>query len=323
MAAMRTPLAILLALGALSCASEPPKAVQKAADPGRPGAMVLATADGRIQATVWPSAGGRVVEYSLDGENILWTPKGRAGGFQLDIGPEMRQIPKHDAIWSGPYQATALGRAGLRLTSAPDAALGLQVVKELGIDPERGTLEVVGRMRNTAKGELSYCFWDRTLCEVGGYTLIPMNPKSKFKAGWVRGTRKGPALWAYDGDAPQHPSMKAMDGVLVVKTGGPEQKVGTDTMDGWIAYARGKVLYVKYFPTFPSGRYTDGGLTVAHYYNQNLSELEPISPEVALKPGQEYVFPQMWAILPLEKEVSSFEEARRLADRLPKSPFSR
>ncbi|HYF00264.1 MAG TPA: hypothetical protein VEJ18_15185 [Planctomycetota bacterium] len=318
---MRILLAILLPVAAAACASEPPRAVQKAQDPERPGAMVLSTSDQRIRTVAWPSAGGRVVEYSLDGENILWTPKGRAGGFQLDIGPEMRQIPKHDAIWSGPYQATPLGRAGLRLSSAPDPGLGLQVVKELGIDPERGTLEVVGKMRNTAQGELSYCFWDRTLCEGGGYALIPVNPKSKFKAGWVRGTRKGPALWEYDGQTPQHPTMKLINGVLVVKTGGPEQKVGTDTMDGWIAYARGKLLYVKYFPTFPTGRYTDGGLTVAHYYNQNLSELEPISPEVALKPGQEYVFPQMWALLPLEKEVGTFEEARALVDRLPKSPF--
>ena len=270
----------------------------------------------KVVAAANPLVGGRLTTYSLGGENILLKDK----GFQLDIGPEPRKLPAHAAIWSGAYTVTQ-GKGSIRLTSELDPALGIRVVKEVGIDPSNGALEIVGKMRNESGREVSYCFWDRTLVEGSGWCLLPTNPKSKFPAKWVLGKRTPTTPWEYDGQNPSHPDMKLMDGVLVVKTGGPEQKVGTDTMDGWIAYARGKLLFVKYFPCYPAGKYTDGGLSLAHYFQPAFSELEPISPEVTLRAGQEYVFPQAWALIPLEKEVSSFEEARALVSRLPKSPF--
>ncbi|HEX7899511.1 MAG TPA: hypothetical protein VF950_17215 [Planctomycetota bacterium] len=278
---------------------------------------VLEAPAAKVVAVANPVAGGRLIEYSLGGENILLKDR----GFQLDIGPEMRKIPAHPAIWTGKYTALPFGTSSVRLSSEIDPALGVRVVKEVGIDPANGALEIVGKMRNEAGREVSYCFWDRTLVEGKGWCLLPTNPKSKFPAKWVLGKRTPTTPWEYDGQNPSHPDMKLMDGVLVVKTGGPEQKVGTDTMDGWIAYARGKLLFVKYFPCYPAGKYTDGGLSLAHYYQPAFSELEPISPEVTLRAGQEYVFPQAWALIPLEKEVTSFEEARALVSRLPKSPF--
>lgn len=279
---------------------------------------VLEAPAAKVVAIATPAAAGRITTYSLDGENILLKDR----GFLLDVGPEMRQIPPHPKLDRERYAAKALGTSSFRLTSEPDAGLGLQIVKEVGIDASTGALELVGKMRNISKQETSFCFWDRTLVAGGGWALLPVNPKSRFPAKWVLGKRKGANLWDYDGEKPAHEAMKLIDGVLVVKTGGPEQKVGTDTMEGWIAYARGKLLFVKYFPCYPAGRYTDGGLSLAHYYREGFSELEPISPEVTLKPGQEYVFPQAWALIPLEKEVTSFEEARALVARLPRSPFA-
>lgn len=280
--------------------------------------VVLEAPDAKVVAVVSPDLGGRLITYSLGGDNILLKEK----GFQLDIGPEARKIPPHPAIWSGRYEPELLRISpGYRFTSAPDPGLGIKVVKEIGIDARNGALEIVGRMRNVSDREQAYCFWDRTLVEGGGWCLLPTNPRSKFPAKWVLGKRTPTTPWAYDGEKPSHPDMKLMDGVLVVKTGGPEQKVGTDTMDGWIAYARGKLLFVKYFPCYPAGKYTDAGLSLAHYYREGFSELEPISPEVTLKAGQEYVFPQAWALIPLENEVKTFEEARALVARLPKSPF--
>jgi hypothetical protein len=309
---MKKMIPLFLALG--GCHSGPSTEITLKKD----GRAVLEAPAAKVVAVVNPDAGGRIVEYSLGGENILLKEK----GFQLDIGPEMRKIPAHPAIWSGRYEPERLRiSSGFRFTSQKDPALGLQVLKEVGIDSQNGALEIVGRMRNVSEREQAYCFWDRTLVEGGGWCLLPTNPRSKFPAKWVLGKRTSTVPWQYDGEKPSHPDMKLMDGVLVVKTGGPEQKVGTDTMDGWIAYARGRLLFVKYFPCYPAGKYTDGGLTLAHYYREAFSELEPISPEVPLKAGQEYVFPQAWALIPLEKEVTSFEEARALVAQLPKSPF--
>jgi hypothetical protein len=64
-------------------------------------------------------------------------------------------------------------------------------------------------------------------------------------------------------------------------------------------------------------------LSVAFYFNERFSECEPISPEVTLKPGEEYVFPERWVLLELDREVTTPEEARAAAARIPPSRFRR
>ena len=162
----------LLLLVSMSCAAPAPRI-----DVGQD-RVVLEASTAKAVAVANPVAGGRLTVYSLGGENILLKDK----GFQLDIGPEMRKIPAHPVIWSGKYAAAPLGKSAVRLTSDLDPALGIRVVKEVGIDSSNGALEIVGKMRNESGREVSYCFWDRTLVEGGGWCLLPTNPKSKFPA---------------------------------------------------------------------------------------------------------------------------------------------
>jgi hypothetical protein len=327
MARMRTRAWLLLAL--VSCAepvpSEPPR-VRIEPYLGVP-SVILEAPGPQAQAVVMPDLGGRIVRYSLEGENILWDnpdASGRprpGGGCQVYVGPEPRTVPEQPALWKNRYRWATLGNAAAALTSEPCPVFGLRVERQITIDPRDGSLAVVHRMKNVSDRDQSYCFWDRTLTQPRGFALIPLNPKSRFPARWVIGKRNEKKLWDYDGTNPSHPGIRVLDGVLVAQTGGPEQKVGADSDGGWIAYARGRLLFVKYYPYAPDGRYTDAGLSVALYFRDNLSECEPISPEVALKPGAEYVFPEKWILLRLEKEVTTHEEARALVDRLPPSPF--
>jgi hypothetical protein len=122
---------------------------------------------------------------------------------------------------------------------------------------------------------------------------------------------------------PEHPAVKVIDGVLVAKAGGPPSKLGADADAGWIAYARGRQLLVKFYPYFPDGRYSDGGNSVELYFDPKVCELEPLSPEVALKPGEEYAFPERWVLIPLEREIATHEEARDLVKKIPANPFKK
>jgi hypothetical protein len=127
----------------------------------------------------------------------------------------------------------------------------------------------------------------------------------------------------YDGDEPSHPGVKVLDGLLVVQAAGKATKLGADPDSGWIAYTRGKLLFIKYFPVVADGAYTDGGNIVEIYFDPKVCELEPLSPEVSLKPGAEFVFPEKWVLLQLDREVTSADQARSLVDRIPPSPFTR
>lgn len=328
----RSVLGGLAAAVLVSCAGaggsvEPPR-VRVVSHLGVQPALLLEAPSARTIAVALPEVAGRIGVYARDGENILWEnldASGRprpGGGYQLDVGPEMRIIPPHPVLWSGKYRWGLLPPRTVALASEPDPVLGLRLEKQVSIDPRDGALDVLQRMKNVSEREQSYCLWDRTLCQGGGFALIPLNPRSRFPARWVIGRRKGGA-WEYNGVAPSHPEMRVLDGVLVVRSGGPEQKIGADSDGGWIGYVRGRLLYVKYYPYFPEGRYTDGGLSVAFYFNERFSECEPISPEVTLKPGEEYVFPERWILLRLEREVTTHEEARAVAARIPPSSFQK
>ena len=62
---------------------------------------------------------------------------------------------------------------------------------------------------------------------------------------------------------------------------------------------------------------------MAVYFNDRIAELEPISPEVALKPLRSYVFPERWRLIRLDREVKTHEDARAVVDRIPPAPFGK
>jgi hypothetical protein len=106
-----------------------------------------------------------------------------------------------------------------------------------------------------------------------------------------------------------------LDGVLVVECKGKDGKLGADSDAGWIGYARGKQLYLKTFPVSTDGLYSDGGNTVEVYWSNQVGEIEPLSPERTLKPGERFEFTERWALLALPEEITSFEAARALVDK--------
>jgi hypothetical protein len=319
-----TTLPILLMLPALLFQEKP-------ADYPGWDSLRLEAPDARTAAVLAPGAGGRIVSYGRDGANLIFDNPDYIGntlantaadalaqgyvGYNVDLGPELRGIPRHLSLWMGKYGSSSTAD-GARLESAHDSAVGMTLIKDITIDPKSGALDLRQVMRNTSDRERSYCLWDRTLCRGGGFALFPLNPKSGRSSGW--GVLK-------DGKyaVPEHPAVKVIDGVLVAKAGGPPSKLGADADAGWIAYARGRQLLVKFYPYFPDGRYSDGGNSVELYFDPKVCELEPLSPEVALKPGEEYAFPERWVLIPLEREIATHEEARDLVKKIPANPFKK
>jgi hypothetical protein len=296
-------------------------------------AIHISAPDAKVVAVAIPQAAGRIVHFSLEGQNILWNPDKNGafqaeGGFGLDLGPE-RTIPEHPVIWRQKHLWAKLGTNIVNLTSERDPAVGMRIAKQLSMDGSTGALDIVQRMVNVSEQNQSWCFWDRTLCKGGGFTIIPLNSKSRFAAKWVIGTRKvvngkvDGRWWEYNGDTPSHPAIKVLDGMLVAKSVGKEQKVGADSDGGWIAYIHERLLFVKYYPYDPKGKYTDNGLSVAHYFNERFAELEPLSPEAPLRPEAEYLWPERWTLTRLDRDITTHEEARAVASKIPPSPFTR
>ena len=286
-----------------------------------------------VQAVIVPAVGGRMVHFSLNGENILYEnpatqgktmgPGGEElwlGGYQCDVGPNGRDLPAHLQLLQGRAGWDLKGDFAAHVTSVPDVDLGIVIEKNFLLAPDTGELGIMQRMRNVSDKDVSYSLWDRTLCKGGGFAFFPLNKKSRFKAGWSQRRQDGNKIY-YDGEHPNAPQVRVLDDVLVVAASGDVTQIGADSMAGWVAYARGKLLLVKYFPCFAQGHYSEGGNTVEIYFDQRAVELSPLSPETKVAPGREYNFPEKWLLIPLTKEVTTGEEARKLVRKIQPSPF--
>lgn len=324
-----------LALG-LASGAEPPVA--------SPGVRVetfagwensLALGGGDARAMIVPAVGGRIAQYALNGDNIIYdepgsggltlagTPAGFAvGGYQCDLGPELRGLPDHKLLWLGAYQWTSPRPHCVALHSVPDPGLGIQMEKEITVDPDTGELGLVQRMKNVASSETAFCCWDRTLCKAGGFALLPLNKKSRFKSGWAI-RKEVDGKFVYDGEKPADPRVRVLGGILVVEAKGPLLKLGADSDGGWIAYTTGRLLFIKFFPCFPKAPYTDGGNSVEFFCDEKAVGLEPLSPEAKLKPGESYAFPEKWVLIDLDTRAATFADARALVKRVPASPFKK
>jgi hypothetical protein len=295
---------------------------------------VLTGGDCRLVAL--PLVGGRIVQYSLNGENVLYEESGSGGktlagspdgfamgGYQCDLAPEARSLAGRKAFWLGPWRWKMPQPQALVLQSEPEPAALWQMSKEVMMDPDTGEIGLQQRVTNVSKSPAAACLWDRTQCKGGGFALIPLNRKSRLKMGWGMTRPDAAGKAHYETSQPSDPRARVLDHVLVIEAKGGPLTVGADSDQEWMAYTVGRLLLVKYHPYFPRGNYAEGGSSVAFACGDRRAELQAFSPETTLQPGESLGFPEKWALLDLERSVSSFAEARALVKRIRLSPFKK
>lgn len=262
----------------------------------------------QTRVTLCPRAGGRVLEYAFKGVNALYLPPGdegweqkpgRGGGAmnagRFDIGPE-QTIPQHPGLWSGRWTGEITGDRSARMTSQPDSATGVQLIRDFTLDEKSTRLDCKQTIKNISQSAREYCHWSRTFALGGGICVIPLTEPSRFPAGYVM----------YEPESlinfrPVDPHIRTQDGFLLI-TGAPKQpKLGMDTSAGWFAYLmKNDLMFVKRFPVFPDRPYNEvAGLTMSIWYpDRPMCELEPIGPREKIHPGQSASFTETWYLVP-------------------------
>jgi len=259
------------------------------------------------RVVICPTAGGRILEYSWHGQNSLYlNPRDRgpvgsttesipmsAGRF--DIGPEM-VIPRHKTLWSGRWQGAIIGPRAARVTSAPDQATGVQLVREFRLDAHTSHLTCKQTIINVSKQPVSWCHWSRTFALGNGICIIPLSQPSRFPNSYVMYHEGG-----LININPRDPHIRQRDGFLEILGVPRYPKLGMDSTKGWLAYLMtNDLMFVKRFPTYPDRVYNEAaGLTLSIWYPADRRvELEPIGPRERLAPGDRASFQEDWWLLP-------------------------
>ncbi|MCH1438437.1 MAG: esterase [Rubripirellula sp.] len=281
-----------------------------------------------------PAAGGRVLEYSVDGRNVLYLPPGSEGWRQtaenkrgnmhagrFDIGPE-KMVKRGRVLWQGTWQGELTGDRSARMTSEFDKESGVRLTRDFRLDTESSRLICTQTIANESNEPVSLCYWSRTFAVGGGIAVVPRSPRGRFPKGFVL-YQEGESITIDAND----PNIQVTDEAVVV-TGPPASpKLGFDSHAGWLAYlAPTDQLFVKRYRTFPERAYNEfASLTASVWYpDGDMVEVEPIGPAANLRPGEKANFTEEWWLMqhrfPTDLNNFDFSAIKRKVDRNSRPP---
>ncbi len=265
-----------------------------------------------VSVVLEPNCGGRVLEYNLNGKNVLYidpdqdgwtyTPGGPRVGIcagRFDIGPE-KLVPGRTNLWLGKWTAEITGPRSARMTSIKDESTGVQLIREFELDKDSSHLKCTQIIKNISDSTKQYNHWSRTFAVGGGICVIPLSGGGRFPEGYiVYEPARGPKYMNFRPD--KHENVAVRDDFLLI--GGPTdiKKYGIDSYTGWFGYiTRNDMVFVKKYPVYPERVYGElAAYTISIYYNEDIkSELEPIGPRETLAPGESAAFTEEWCLLP-------------------------
>lgn len=268
--------------------------------------------NGTTRVVLCPDVGGRVLEYSFNGKNVLylsddekkWKPgdKPHSGAGRFDIGPEL-VIPRRSTLWSGRWTGKVTGPVSARLESQTDDGTGVRLIREFRLDDTTSHLRCTQTIVNESDSVKEWCHWSRTFAVGRGICVIPLSdpakgPMSRFPAGYVM-YEEGSLINMKPADG----QIRRVENSLIIYPTPRRPKLGFDSYTGEIAYlAPNDLLFVKRFPTFPDRVYNEAaGLTISVWYpDRPMVELEPIGPRERLKPGESASFTEDWYLRPYD-----------------------
>ena len=296
----------MIALSCAAAASEKVVGVKVVKFYGYDDCLRLENANTRV--TLCPASGGRVLEYSHNGKNALYLPKGGEGWIykpgkkggsmtagRFDIGPE-QTTPRHPQLWMGRWSGRIIGPRAARLVSVKDKGTGVQLTRDFILDKDSSRLTCKQTIRNVSNESKEYCHWSRTFALGAGTCVIPLTKPRRFPNGYVM-YGPGPTI----NFRPVDRNIRIRDGFLEITAAPKFPKLGMDTHAGWFAYLmKNDLMFVKRFPTYPNRAYNEvAGLTMSIWYPKGpMCELEPIGPREKLAPGESASFTETWYLLP-------------------------
>ena len=266
---------------------------------------------GNAKAILSPQAGGRVLEFSVDGKQALfmdeqekaWQPgkPGQISAGRFDYGPELTVLA-HPKLWSGEWTGEITGPCSAKLTSPIDERAGIQLVREFDLRSGAAGTEAIRLLCqqsiiNVSKEVREVCHWGRSFSPGGGICLVPLGDRpSRF-----------PSKYAMYEDSAiinvrnKDDLIRERDGFLEILAPPRKPKLGFDSHAGWLGYLMpNDTLFVKRFATYPDRVYNEAaGLTLSVWYPTGPRiELEPIGPRERLPPGESASFTEEWSLLP-------------------------
>ena len=234
-----------------------------------------------IFAEIAGQQGGRgESEWMIRGGHRLWVaPEGKGWSYELD---------------NEPYEAAEAIPNGVRTRQAAGPLTGLAKQMEITLEPKSNEVKVVHTLINRGEAPVRASIWALSVMAPGGQAIIPLPPRMPHADLFV--PTQNWSFWSYT--VLNDPRLVfGRDFVFVRQEAErPPNKIGLMQREGWVAYQRDDLLFVKYFDAIANTEYPDNQVNFECYTNGEMLEVESLGPLVLLQPGESVSRTEIWKL---------------------------
>jgi hypothetical protein len=270
------------ALGVLSASAHGEVKVEKVAYLNLPNCLKVS--NGTVELIITTDVGPRIIRYGFVGdENILgevpeasvktalgeWKP---LGGHRLWHAPEA--MPRTYSPDNGPIEVKQEGNT-IRLVQPVEPITNIQKEMTVTLDAEGTGVHIHHKLTNRGLWGITMAPWALTIMNGGGTTILPQEPYKSHDEELL--PARPFVFWTYtDLTDPRWAIGKRFIRLKTDDALKESQKIGIGNKQGWAAYHRKKVLFIKRFPWDPKAVYPDYGSNCETYTAGSFMEVETL-----------------------------------------------
>lgn len=274
----------------------------------------IALRNAHAELIVTLDVGPRIISYrTTQGSNVLKNYEDQMGGhgepqWQIRGGHRLWIAPEGEisyALDNHPVKYELIPR-GVRLENPAVAPWGIR--KTLTIELAEDSSEVTLHHTLTNEGEepVELASWGLTVLAPGGIEIIPVPPLGEHPRDLLPGRVIIP--WPYtDMTDPRYRFGQQFITLKQTADGGCT-KLGLSHREKWVAYLNGETLFAKSIDYREGATYPDLGCNFETFTNQEMIEIESLSPLQRLAKGDSVSHTERWSLLQNPPQPSSLKE---------------
>ncbi len=271
--------------------------------------------NGQVELIVTQDVGPRIVRFGfIGGQNAfgeLPEQMGGAGekewmirgGHRLWVAPEEK--PKSYELDNAPLEIRKIS-GGIRAIQSPGPLTRVQKAMDITLADRRNEVTVVHRLTNKGRQAITLASWALTVMAKRGVAIIPLPKKISHTDRLTH--NQNWSLWGYTDLSDPRWTIGQRYILFRQDPRREPNKIGIAHREGWVAYLRNGLLFIKRFKRIPGAIYPDGDVNFETFSNQQILELESLGPLVTLRPGQTAAHTETWT---LHRGVTRLGEALR------------
>jgi hypothetical protein len=259
--------------------------------------------NGEIEVIITKDVGPRVIRFGfVGGENVFaeipdqmggsgeleWMIR---GGHRFWIAPE--EDPKTYEPDNKPVEAEDVP-GGVMVAQQKGNLSGIQKTLKVTLASKANAVRVIHTMVNMNDEPVVAAPWGLSVMAPGGLAIIPLPKKISHDARLTHNQEW--SIWGYT-DL-QDPRWGFGSKYVFLKQDpnlGPT-KIGFRHTEGWAAYLREGLVFIKHFEHVPSAKYPDGGSSLEVYAQEEFLEMESLGPLMNLGPKEGVKHEERWVL---------------------------